>query len=150
MYLSSPVSIHPSILYIYIHFYPSIYPFLIHASIHIYIHSHIYLATHISIHLSSQPQAPSIHPFIHLSCFYLSHPSIPLLIHYFTPLSIHPFIHPLIYPSTIHHPAISLPTNPSVYLPPLTYPPNRYLSMVVSWQAPSERITRRQGEVYIN
>jgi hypothetical protein len=113
-----------------------------HLSIYTFIHIFTYLLTYLFIY----PASHKPHPFTHLSlCSSITLslcPSTHLYILLFTP---HPFIH-----SFIHHPNISLPTNPSVYLQPLAYPSNRYSSMIVSWQALSGRITRRQGEEYIN
>lgn len=100
----------------------------IHASIHMHVYSCIYLATY---HLFIYPASHKPHAFTHHSTDPAIYPSI-----IFIPLLNHPSFSPPITsspcPSThlyifclpiTHHPTISLFTDPSIYLPPLTSAP---------------------------
>ena len=87
---------HPSIKH------PSFYQAIHPRSIHISIYIHIYLSLSIhppSTHPSSIP-SPSIHPSS-IPSPSIHHPSI-------YPLTIHPFIHEAIHPSSIYHPHPSI------------------------------------------
>lgn len=117
-------------------------PLFLHPSVHVCMHSPISMPSSMhpsvcmSIHVFTSP--PIIHSFIQPAISPMHSPIIPP----FTPLSsLHPStqssillsIHHLIpHPSThlyifclpiTHHPTISLFTDPSIYLPPLTYAP---------------------------
>lgn len=124
---SSNMAVHCSFIHMSmcacIHLYPSL-----HLCIHPYhVYSCIYLATYYSF---IYPASHKPHPFTHHPIYPAIYPSIIftpstqssiilLSTHHLIPLSIHLSIHLLF----THHPTISLFTDPSLYLPPLTYAP---------------------------